>query len=156
MRSIVQVYPGPPENQSLVASRSSLAFRSRPLFAHDQRPKTDDGVGAVAQLGERLVCNQEATGSIPVSSTRNRSLAGKRVCFWQGGFVSGHGLSRAALRRRRLRLVDSILGLGGLLVPIVAILVGGAIAITGMIHRHAERIAKIERGMDPDAGPPRT
>jgi hypothetical protein len=27
-------------------------------------------VGAVAQLGERLVCNQEATGSIPVSSTR--------------------------------------------------------------------------------------
>ncbi len=26
--------------------------------------------GAVAQLGERLVCNQEATGSIPVSSTR--------------------------------------------------------------------------------------
>ena len=55
-----------------------------------------------------------------------------------------------------MRLVDSILGLGGLLVPIVAILVGGAIAITGMIHRHAERIAKIERGMDPDAGPPRT
>ena len=30
--------------------------------------------GAVAQLGERLVCNQEATGSIPVSSTR-RSCA---------------------------------------------------------------------------------
>ncbi len=28
-----------------------------------------DGKGAVAQLGERLVCNQEATGSIPVSST---------------------------------------------------------------------------------------
>ena len=26
-------------------------------------------MGAVAQLGERLVCNQEATGSIPVSST---------------------------------------------------------------------------------------
>ena len=27
--------------------------------------------GAVAQLGERLVCNQEATGSIPVSSTKS-------------------------------------------------------------------------------------
>jgi hypothetical protein len=51
------------------------------------------------------------------------------------------------------RLIDSIAGLGGLLVPIVAIIVGGAIAITGMIHRHAERIAKIERGMDPDASP---
>jgi hypothetical protein len=49
------------------------------------------------------------------------------------------------------RLVGSILSLGGLLVPIVAIIVGGAIAITGMIHRHAERIARIERGIDPDA-----
>jgi hypothetical protein len=53
------------------------------------------------------------------------------------------------------RIVDSIFGLGGLLVPIVAIIVGGAIAITGMVHRHAERIAKIERGMDPDL-PPRS
>jgi hypothetical protein len=53
------------------------------------------------------------------------------------------------------RIVDSVLSLGGLLVPIVALLVGGAIAITGMVHRHAERIAKIERGMDPDA-PPRS
>ena len=51
------------------------------------------------------------------------------------------------------RLVDSVLGLGPLLIPIVAIIVGGAIAITGMVHRHAERIAKIERGIDPDASP---
>ena len=28
-------------------------------------------VGAVAQLGERLLCKQEVTGSIPVSSTRS-------------------------------------------------------------------------------------
>jgi hypothetical protein len=53
------------------------------------------------------------------------------------------------------RLIDSVLGLGGLLVPIVAIIVGGAIAITTMILRHNERIAKIERGIDPDA-PPRS
>ena len=26
--------------------------------------------GAVAQLGERLVCNQEVVGSIPIGSTR--------------------------------------------------------------------------------------
>jgi hypothetical protein len=52
-----------------------------------------------------------------------------------------------------VRLVDSVLSLGGLLVPIVAILVGGAIAITAMVIRHQERIAKIERGMDPDAPP---
>jgi hypothetical protein len=55
-----------------------------------------------------------------------------------------------------VRLVDSIIGLGGLLVPIVAIIVGGAIAITTMVLKHQERIAKIERGIDPDAGPPRS
>jgi hypothetical protein len=49
------------------------------------------------------------------------------------------------------RLIDSVFGLGALLVPIVAIIVGGAIAIIGMVHRHNERIAKIERGIDPDA-----
>ena len=49
-----------------------------------------------------------------------------------------------------MRLVDSIVGLGGLLVPIEAIIVGGAIAVTTMILRHQERIAKIERGIDPD------
>ena len=52
-----------------------------------------------------------------------------------------------------MRLVDSIVGLGGLLVPIVAIIVGGAIAIVTMILKHQERIAKIERGIDPDAPP---
>jgi len=51
------------------------------------------------------------------------------------------------------RIFESILGLGPFLIPIVAILVGGAIAITGMIHRHTGRLAKIERGMDPDAPP---
>ncbi len=53
------------------------------------------------------------------------------------------------------RFVDSVLGLGGLLVPIVAILVGGAIAITALVHKHQERIAKIERGIDPDGPWPR-
>jgi hypothetical protein len=53
------------------------------------------------------------------------------------------------------RLIDSIASLGGLLVPIIALIVGGAIAITAMILKHQERIAKIERGIDPDAGPPR-
>ncbi len=53
------------------------------------------------------------------------------------------------------RFVDSMVGLGGLLVPIVAIIVGGVIAVVTMILKHQERIAKIERGIDPDAGPPR-
>jgi len=47
-------------------------------------------------------------------------------------------------------MMESILSLGGLLVPIVAIIVGGAIAIVTLILKHQERIAKIERGIDPD------
>jgi len=47
--------------------------------------------------------------------------------------------------------MESILSLGGLLVPIIALIVGGAIAVTAMILRYQERIAKIERGIDPDA-----
>ena len=47
-------------------------------------------------------------------------------------------------------IVDRILGLNGLLVPIVGILVGGVIAVVAMVHKHQERLAKIERGIDPD------
>ncbi len=42
-------------------------------------------VGAVAQLGERLVCNQEATGSIPVSSTRKNGIGLSIICGGQAG-----------------------------------------------------------------------
>ena len=50
-----------------------------------------------------------------------------------------------------MELMDRFLGLGPFLIPIVAIIVGGAIAIVAMVHSHQERIAKIERGIDPDA-----
>jgi hypothetical protein len=46
--------------------------------------------------------------------------------------------------------MDRLFNLGGLLVPIVALVVGGVIGITSMILRHNERIAKIERGINPD------
>ena len=49
------------------------------------------------------------------------------------------------------RIVESITSLGGVLVPITALLVGGVIAVTAMILKHQERIAKIERGINPDA-----
>jgi hypothetical protein len=48
-------------------------------------------------------------------------------------------------------LINRIFGLGPFLIPIVAIIVGGAIAIVAMVHAHQERLAKIERGIDPDA-----
>ena len=50
-----------------------------------------------------------------------------------------------------MEVVDRILHLGPFLIPIIAIIVGGAIAIVAMTHAHQERIAKIERGIDPDA-----
>jgi hypothetical protein len=49
------------------------------------------------------------------------------------------------------RIFESIASLGGLLVPIAAIVIGGVVAIVKMILHHQERIAKIERGIDPDA-----
>ena len=50
-----------------------------------------------------------------------------------------------------MELIDRILALGPLLIPIIVVLVGGIIAILGMVHRHSERIAKIERGINPDS-----
>jgi len=47
-------------------------------------------------------------------------------------------------------MLRSILNLGVWLVPLSAILMWGIIEITKMILRHNERIAKIERGIDPD------
>ena len=41
-------------------------------------PKLDP-CGAIAQLGERLLCKQEVTGSIPVGSIGG--IAWKSVCF---------------------------------------------------------------------------
>jgi hypothetical protein len=37
---------------------------------HPDPPDPDFLAGAIAQLGERLLCKQEVTGSIPVGSTR--------------------------------------------------------------------------------------
>jgi hypothetical protein len=88
--------------------------------------------GAVAQLGERLVCNQEATGSIPVSSTKNSLCGGGALNYF----------------------IDRLFGLGPQLVPIVAVIVGGVIVVVSMVHKHRERLAKIERGIDPDGRGP--
>jgi hypothetical protein len=128
----------------LVVRRWSLA-KSVLRTTNDQGRTTE--FGAVAQLGERLVCNQEATGSIPVSSTRNLSCVIRYLSFAKCGFVNDQGRTTKDQRES----MQAILNLGGLLVPIIALIVGGAIAVTAMVLKHQERIAKIERGIDPDA-----
>ena len=42
------------------------------------QPDPPTGPGAIAQLGERLLCKQEVTGSIPVGSTRLGVRSGVR------------------------------------------------------------------------------
>jgi hypothetical protein len=46
--------------------------------------------------------------------------------------------------------VEAITSLGPFLIPITALIVGGVITIVVLVLRHQERIAKIERGIDPD------
>jgi hypothetical protein len=48
-----------------------------------------------------------------------------------------------------MRIVESIVSLGPFLIPITAF-VGGVITVVVLILRHQERLAKIERGIDPD------
>ncbi len=51
--------------------------------------------------------------------------------------------------------MDAITSLGPFLVPITALVVGGIITVVVLVLRHQERIAKIERGIDPDAANPK-
>ena len=48
--------------------------------------------------------------------------------------------------------MEAIAALGPFLIPITALIVGGVITVVVLILRHQERIAKIERGIDPDRG----
>ena len=52
---MVRIHPDPPTEPRLRTNRFSVQCFAR---------------GAIAQLGERLLCKQEVTGSIPVGSTR--------------------------------------------------------------------------------------
>ena len=65
MRSVVRVYPGPP----FLRVDLDRVMTSRLLCA-------DVGslaIGALAQLGERLLCKQDVVGSIPSGSTKSGS-----------------------------------------------------------------------------------
>ena len=53
----------------MVAARSEAGQVGWLRMASRYRADRGMGSGGVAQLGERLVCNQEAIGSIPFTST---------------------------------------------------------------------------------------
>ena len=79
--SVVQVYPGPPSDDGWFGV-DELVVCVLPGLAFE---RSDDCLGleldgAVAQLGEHLLCKQGVSGSIPLSSTK--------FAFGQiGGFV---------------------------------------------------------------------
>ena len=50
-----------------------------PTDEQDQGPLRKETRGAIAQLGERLLCKQEVTGSIPVGSTRKKTGSRRQV-----------------------------------------------------------------------------
>ena len=63
MRSDVQLVPGPPP------------FAASQLRAAGQRTGDTFETGAIAQLGERVLCKHEVVGSIPIGSTILRCCA---------------------------------------------------------------------------------
>ena len=73
---MVRIHPDPP----VPAKAGKLEAAAAP-----SRP----GIGAVAQLGERLLCKQEAVGSIPSGSTR---AEGSDLCSLSPVTWHGQGL----------------------------------------------------------------
>jgi hypothetical protein len=63
--------------------------------------------------------------------------------------MRGTGFREEARGMDWLRMLEP--GTLAMLIPIVALLVGGAIVITKMVIHHRERLAMIERGINPDA-----
>ena len=59
VRSEVQIFPGPP---------LLLVFELREEAGEDFGARRA-GIGAIAQLGERVLCKHEVVGSIPSGST---------------------------------------------------------------------------------------
>ena len=72
---MVRIHPDPPErNLARVASQSRReASTCTKAYTRRRATKSGEAKGAVAQLGERLLCKQEIIGSIPFSSTNRGS-----------------------------------------------------------------------------------
>ena len=96
MRSVVQIYPGPPLAASGKRaggypdlSRCGATFDGMAAFelrasnrsagATSPVRRTGRLEGAVAQSGERLLCKQEVVGSNPIGSTISGGRAGEAV-----------------------------------------------------------------------------
>ena len=68
---MVRIHPDPP----ITGTRNKTVKQQQAVEQED---------GAVAQLGERLLCKQEVVGSIPSSSTSTRHYRLQETAFKRG------------------------------------------------------------------------
>ena len=80
-------------------------FRTVHISLHETtRAAGRDPSGALAQLGERVLCKHEVTGSIPVGSTNLAVLSARigvlgRTFAWAGNAGLGRACRAASVRR---------------------------------------------------------
>ena len=67
---MVRIHPDPPGCE-MARSRANRDADVYKAYTRRRATKSGEARGAVAQLGERLLCKQEVIGSIPFSSTNN-------------------------------------------------------------------------------------
>jgi hypothetical protein len=103
VRSEVQVFPGPPFWPPTTGAQPS-AFADLTFWLTSWK-------GAIAQLGERMLCKHEVVGSIPSGSTRRRPpLLGFSTSWLFRGivlklsfaFLCAWVFSISAIRRKRV------------------------------------------------------
>ena len=82
MRSEVQLFPDPPLSRVTALDLRSLG--------------RSDGFGAIAQLGERLLCKQEVGGSIPPGSTKTDER--NHQCIAEYAVVVFHWKNQSSLK----------------------------------------------------------
>ena len=64
---------------------------------HPDPPTFYSSTGAIAQLGERLLCKQEVIGSIPIGSTSKRRHAeGTAISIARAGLIGASSEARSA------------------------------------------------------------
>ena len=67
---MVQIHPDPPVELYLVSRSASGVFRGSGAAMRQATMLQTGNNGAIAQLGEHLLCKQGVGGSIPPGSTR--------------------------------------------------------------------------------------
>ena len=68
MRSAVQIGPDPPDSPGISVGE---AWFDQADLSFDKQSASPKDLGAIAQLGERLLCTQEVRSSTLLVSTRN-------------------------------------------------------------------------------------